>query len=219
MKLTALIGIMLYSVFTASPTLATDVKTTSNKQDMSRPIKILCLGDSLTEGYGLAKEEAWPSLVEQQLQAKGWKNLRAINAGISGSTSASGPGRLKWHLKGSNKPDFLVLALGANDGLRGTTVESTSKNLEEVILAATGAGIKVLLAGMKMPPNYGKAYTEAFEKIFPDLAKKHGLILIPFMLDGVAGDPKLNLPDGIHPNAAGNKIVASTILKYLEPAL
>jgi acyl-CoA thioesterase-1 len=180
-------------------------------------VTVLCLGDSLTEGYGLALDEAYPALVERKLHAEGRTDVRVINAGISGSTSASGPARLRWQLRG--KPDVLLLALGANDGLRGVDLESTRRNLDEVVRLARDAGLRILVAGMKLPPNYGEAYTRAFERMYVELARAHGLALIPFLLEGVAGRADLNLPDGIHPNARGHAIVAETVHRYLRPLL
>jgi acyl-CoA thioesterase-1 len=180
-------------------------------------LTVLCLGDSLTEGYGLALEEAYPALVERRLRAEGRTDVRVINAGISGSTSASGPARLRWQLRG--KPDVLLLALGANDGLRGLDLAATRQNLALVVELARAAGLRILIAGMKLPPNYGADYTRAFERLYADLAAANGLPLIPFLLEGVAGQPELNLPDGIHPNARGQAIVAETVYRHLLPLL
>lgn len=177
---------------------------------------ILFLGDSLTEGYQLDKEEAYPALVEKELKKK-HKDLKVINGGVSGATTASGLKRLDWYLK--SKPDILVLALGANDGLRGTKLETTEKNLASVIEKAQGRGIDVILAGMKMPTNMGEKYRGQFEGMYPKLAKKYSLRLIPFILEGVGGVPSLNLPDGIHPNAKGHEVMAKTVLKVLESEL
>lgn len=177
---------------------------------------ILFLGDSLTEGYQLSKEEAYPALIEKELK-KNNKDIKVINGGVSGATSASGMKRMDWYLKA--KPDILVLALGANDGLRGLKVTETEKNLSQVIEKAQGRGISVILAGMKMPTNMGEAYRSQFENIFPKIAKKYSIKLIPFILEGVGGVPKYNLPDGIHPNAKGHEIMAKTILKVLETEL
>ncbi|MCM2349149.1 MAG: arylesterase [Bacteriovoracaceae bacterium] len=177
---------------------------------------ILFLGDSLTEGYQLSKEEAYPALIEKELK-KNNKDIKVINGGVSGATSASGMKRMDWYLKA--KPDILVLALGANDGLRGLKVTETEKNLSQVIEKAQGRGISVILAGMKMPTNMGEAYRNQFENIFPKIAKKYSIKLIPFILEGVGGVPKYNLPDGIHPNAKGHEIMAKTILKVLETEL
>lgn len=179
---------------------------------------ILCLGDSLTEGYGVPQENSWPTLLQNQLEKSG-KHVRVINSGISGATSASGPSRLKWYLKGDKKPDIMILALGANDGLRGQEVSGMKNNLKKTIEMAKTAGIRTVLAGMKIPPNYGQDYANAFEKAFPDLAKQLNIELIPFLLDGVAARKELNLADGIHPNPAGYEIVIKNVLKTIEPML
>lgn len=177
---------------------------------------ILFLGDSLTEGYQLPKEDAYPSVIERELQKKR-KDIKVINGGVSGATSASGLKRMDWYLKA--KPDIMVLALGANDGLRGMDLKETEKNLSNVIEKAQVQGIKVILAGMKMPTNMGEPYRTNFEKIFPKLAKKYSIKLVPFILEGVGGVPKLNLPDGIHPNPEGHIVMAKNVLKVLEQEL
>jgi acyl-CoA thioesterase-1 len=177
---------------------------------------ILFLGDSLTEGYQLSKEDAYPALIEKELKLKR-PEIKVLNGGVSGATSASGLKRLDWYLKA--RPEFMVLALGANDGLRGLKIESTEKNLVSVIEKAQERKITVVLAGMKMPTNYGEPYRTNFEKMYPRLAQKYHLKLIPFILEGVGGIPKLNLADGIHPNPEGHKIMAQTVLKVLEPLL
>ncbi len=178
--------------------------------------KVLILGDSLTEGYGVALKKAYPSLLEKILTQKG-HSVKIINAGSSGSTTASAYSRMLWHLKG--KPDILLLALGANDGLRGVNLKSTQANLEKTILLAQKNGLKVILAGMKIPINYGPQYRGNFEALFKNLAKKHNITLIPFLLKGVGGHRKLNLPDGIHPNIKGHKKIAETVLPYIEGEL
>ena len=178
---------------------------------------ILFLGDSLTEGHGLSKESSYPSVVEKELLSKGHKDIKVLNGGISGSTSASGLSRLRWFLKA--KPNILVLALGANDGLRGTKIEETKKNLVNIVSLAQKNKMKVILCGMILPPNYGKDYQIKFSNLFVSLAKEYKLKLIPFLLEGVGGVKKLNLADGIHPNEEGYKIVAQNILKVLEKEL
>ncbi|MBF0276558.1 MAG: arylesterase [SAR324 cluster bacterium] len=178
---------------------------------------IVFLGDSLTEGYGLDKSEAFPALFEKELQAEGYKDIKVINAGISGSTSASAISRLKWYLR--IKPSILVIALGANDGLRGLDPDAMKKNLATTIQLALDRKITVVLAGMKIPPNYGLKYTEEFENVYPELSEKFNIPLIPFLLDGVAANPELNLPDGIHPNQKGHEIIARLVLKELRPLL
>ncbi len=181
--------------------------------------RVLCLGDSLTEGYGVAKEAAWPALVQNELRAKGYKDVELINAGISGSTSASAVSRLKWHLKGKDKAQIVLLELGANDGLRGLDLKALRANVTAAVRLAKSSGMKVLLAGMLIPPNYGPAYTKEFGDIFPAVAKEENVALIPFFLDGVAAKPELNLADRIHPNEAGHKIVAKNAIPHLEGLL
>jgi len=178
---------------------------------------VVCLGDSLTEGYGIDPAKAYPVQLQKLLQDRGWTDVEIVNAGISGSTSASGRARLQWQLL--RRPDVVIVALGANDGLRGVELAATQANLSEVIELAKNNGLAVLLAGMKLPPNYGSDYTTRFEKMFIELAEEHEVTLLPFLLDGVAARPELNLPDGIHPNAEGYAIVAETVAKWLTPIL
>jgi acyl-CoA thioesterase-1 len=177
---------------------------------------ILFLGDSLTEGYQLSREEAYPALIEKILKDEK-KEIKVINGGVSGATSASGLKRLDWYLRA--KPDIMVLALGANDGLRGLKLNETEKNLSLVIMKAQERGMIVILAGMKMPTNMGETYRNEFEKIFSTLSKKYSIKLIPFLLEGVGGKPELNLPDGIHPNPKGHKKMADNVLKVLRTEL
>jgi acyl-CoA thioesterase-1 len=178
--------------------------------------KIVCLGDSLTEGYGVSKEQAYPYLLEK-LFIKNQLKVKVINAGISGSTTASAPKRLKWYLRA--KPDIVLLALGANDGLRGVELKTSKANLAKTIEMAQLKKIKVVLAGMKLPPNYGKKYVTEFEKMYSDLAKKYQLTLIPFLLEGVGGQKELNQADGIHPNEKGYQVVAQKLYHQLRPLL
>jgi len=178
---------------------------------------VVCLGDSLTEGYQVEPDHAYPAVVQSRLRGRGWPDIEVVNAGISGSTTASAASRLRWQLR--RKPDVLVLALGANDGLRGIAPQTTKENLGAAIDLARAEGVTVLLAGMKLPPNYGRDHTEAFERVFVDLAGEREVTLIPFLLDGVAADPDLNLPDGIHPTARGYSIVADTVIDHLAPLL
>jgi acyl-CoA thioesterase-1 len=177
---------------------------------------ILFLGDSLTEGYQLSKEEAYPAIIEKILKDEK-KEIKVINGGVSGATSASGLKRLDWYLRA--KPDIMVLALGANDGLRGLKLIETEKNLSQVISKAQERGMIVILAGMKMPTNMGETYRNEFEKIFTSLSKKYSIKLIPFLLEGVGGKPEFNLPDGIHPNPKGHKKMADNVLKVLRTEL
>jgi acyl-CoA thioesterase-1 len=180
-------------------------------------LTVVCLGDSLTEGFGVAPERAWPSLLQERLREAGHPELRVVNAGISGSTSASAVSRLRWQL--AAKPDFVILALGANDGLRGLELDETEKNLSDAIALAKSEGVRVVLAGMQIPPNYGPEYTRRFRELFPALARRFEVALIPFLLEGVAAQPDLNLPDGIHPNAAGYRRVVENVLEVLVPLL
>jgi acyl-CoA thioesterase I len=178
-------------------------------QSLHAGTKILFLGDSLTAGYGIEKPQAFPTLIDEKLKREGYHNIKVINGGISGSTSASATSRLKWYLK--IKPDLMILALGANDGLRGLSVDQLKNNLTACIQLAKGNNIKVVLAGMMMPPNYGEEYTKSFFEVYGKVAEAQNVQLIPFLLKDVAGIPSLNIPDGIHPNEAGHKIVAQTI--------
>lgn len=181
----------------------------------SAPKTILFFGDSLTAGYGLSVEEAFPALIEKKLIKNG-KPSKVINAGLSGETSAGGLSRIDWVLR---KPiDIFVLELGANDGLRGLPLTQTQKNLQAIIdkVKIKYPKAKIVIAGMMVPPNLGPDYTTQFRKIFPDIAKKNNATLIPFLLQDVAGNEKLNLADGIHPNTEGHKIVADNVYKVIS---
>lgn len=177
---------------------------------------LVCLGDSLTAGYGLAPEQAYPARLEARAKAAGlpW---RVVNAGISGDTTAGGLRRLDWALKG--QVDLLFICLGANDGLRGIPPSETEKNLRLLIQKAKAKGIPVVLAGMKLPDNFGKSHQQAFEALYPRLAKSEGVPLLPFLLEGVAMNPRLNQADGIHPTAEGAAKVTDTVWKVLEPRM
>lgn len=179
---------------------------------------ILFFGNSLTAGYGLSPDEAFPSVAAELLQQKG-KAVKVINGGLSGETSAGGLTRIDWMLR--QPVDVFVLELGANDGLRGLPLEQTRTNLQGIInkVKAKNPKVKIVIAGMMVPPNMGPDYSEKFQQLFKDLAQKNQAVLIPFLLEGVAGHAHLNLPDGIHPNVEGHRIVARTVVKYLEPLL
>jgi acyl-CoA thioesterase I len=176
---------------------------------------ILFFGDSLTAGYGLSTEEAFPALVEKKLNEKE-KRCKVINAGLSGETTAGGLARIDWVLR--QPIDVFVLELGGNDGLRGLPLAQTEKNLQAIInkVKAKYPNVKIVMAGMMVPPNMGADYSKRFQTIYPTLAKKNKATLIPFLLEGVGGNEKLNLPDGIHPNPEGHKIVANTIYNKLK---
>jgi acyl-CoA thioesterase I len=179
------------------------------------PKTILFFGDSLTAGYGLSPEEAFPALVEKKLVQNG-KPSKVVNAGLSGETSAGGLSRIDWILR--QPVDIFVLELGANDGLRGLPLDQTQKNLQAIIdkVKARYPKVRVVVAGMMVPPNMGQDYTTKFRKIFPEIAKKNNAVLIPFLLQDVAGNEKLNLADGIHPNVEGHRIVADNVYKVIS---
>jgi len=178
---------------------------------------ILFLGDSLTEGYGLQENESFPSLIESRLATDDMDHVRIINAGISGSTSASGLSRLQWYIR--SRPDLMVLSLGANDGLRGLSIEEMKANLTKTIKYALDNNVQVAITGMLVPPNMGPEYTEAFAQVFPDLAEEYNIPFMPFLLQDVAAIPELNQADGIHPNVEGTKIVAENVYRFLKPLL
>lgn len=180
------------------------------------PKRIVIIGDSVTEGYGVSREQAYPALLQKRAD-KDKKNWQVINAGISGSTSASAVSRVTWHLK--NPPRLIVLALGANDGLRGNETTDIEKNLAAAIELCQQNKVPVMLAGMKMPPNYGAAYKKKFEIIYPRLANRFHIPLLPFLLDGVAGQSGFNLADGIHPNEKGHATIAEKIYPVLSKIL
>lgn len=179
--------------------------------------KMIVLGDSLTEGIGVAKESAYPALLEKKLHEIGKKEWTVMNAGVSGSTTASAVSRMKWLLK--TKPEVILLVLGANDGLRGLKVEDSQKNLAHAIEYAQQQKVRIILGGLYMPPNYGADYTDKFKKMYSSLASQHKVTFVPFVLDKVAGNPKYNLADGIHPNEEGHKIIADNIFQILKGAL
>ena len=175
---------------------------------------ILFLGDSLTEGLGVTKEDAFPKLVETMIQTELKKDITVINGGVSGSTTSDGLDRLKWYMK--KKPSIVFLALGANDGLRGLDLKQSQENLEEIIKYAQDSNAKVLLAGMLIPPNYGPEYSENFRKMYEQLKDKYKLKSMPFLLEGVAGDKELNQRDGIHPNEQGHKIISKNVFEFIK---
>ena len=182
---------------------------------VSRP-RIVFLGDSLSAGYGVTKEQSIPSLVQKHLDAEGY-NYEVVNQGVSGDTSAGGVSRLDWSLGGDVR--ILVIELGGNDGLRGLPVETTKQNIAQIIKTAKQRGVQVLLTGMEAPPSYGPLYTAEFRQLFRALAREHDVAFMPFFLEGVAGNPVLNQPDGIHPNPEGAVIVEQAVWKSLKPLL
>ena len=178
----------------------------------ARPV-VVVLGDSLAAGYGVDKEESFPSLLEKKFKSDK-VDMKVINAGLSGSTSASGPSRMNWQLKA--KPTHLLLELGANDALRGIDPADTTESLRKTIKIALDNHITVFILGMKAPPNYGKEFTLKFESIYINLSKEFKLDRFPFLLEGVAGDAALNQGDGIHPNAKGHQIIADHLYTFLK---
>ncbi len=183
--------------------------------DAEAPV-IVALGDSLTAGLGLLPDEAYPALLEERLRREGY-GYRILNAGVSGDTTAGGLRRVDWVLR--SRPAIVIVALGANDGLRHQSVTAMRDNLVAIVRRLRAAGADVLLAGARVPPNYGDEYGRAFAAVFRDVARATGIPLMPFLLDGVAGDPRLNQPDGIHPTAEGQHVIADRLWPYLKPLL
>lgn len=183
---------------------------------LADPPRILVLGDSLSAGYGLPADQSFPSQLEAALRARGHP-VTVINAGVSGDTTAGGLARLDWVL--SDRPDFAVVELGANDGLRGLDPDQTFANLLAIVGRLRQAGIPVLLAGMLAPPNLGRDYQQAFADAYVRVLQHHPVIFYPFFLDGVAADRSLNQADGIHPTAQGVRVIVDNILPYVERML
>lgn len=179
----------------------------------NRPIKIVAFGDSLTAGYRLAPDQAFPIRLAAKLKAAG-HDVTVANAGVSGDTTAAGLARIDWAVP--DDTDAVILELGANDALRGLAPAEARKNLEAIITRLKAKGAEVLLTGMRAPANYGQDFVAAFDPIFPDLAAKHDLLLYPFFLDGIALDASLNLDDGIHPNARGVDVIVERITPKVE---
>jgi len=180
------------------------------------PASVVFLGDSLTRGYGLDMEQAFPALIAGEIE-KQELPFKVVNAGVSGMTSAGGLERLDWVL--SDKARVLVVALGGNDGLRGLSPSATESNLDQIVSRSLQMKIVTLLAEMQMPPNYGPEYAQAFRDVFKRVAQRHDVHLIPFLLSGVAGLPEMNQSDGIHPNADGQKVLAANVWRHLGPVL
>ena len=177
---------------------------------------VVAFGDSLTAGLGVTPEDSYPARLEARLRAEGYA-YRVVNAGASGDTTAGGLRRVDWALK--NKPDLVIVALGANDALRAQDLASVRANLDAIVARFQKAGARVLLIGMEVPPNYGARYASEFRKIYTEVARKRNVAFMPFLLDGVAGNPALNQPDGIHPTAEGYRIVVDRLWPYLQPLL
>ncbi len=177
---------------------------------------ILAFGDSLTAGFGVEDAQSYPSKLQDIIRQNGYPH-KVVNGGVSGDTTAGGVRRINWLMK--HNPKIVILELGANDGLRGLPLEEMESNLERIINVCADGGAKVLLAGMKIPPNYGEEYTVGFEKVYDRLAEKHQLPLLPFFLEGVAGQREFTQPDGLHPIGPGYSVVAQTVWKHLKPLI
>ncbi|WP_231625557.1 arylesterase [Pedobacter sp. R20-19] len=194
------------------------VDQSTSKANDAKVKNILFFGTSLTAGYGLDPTEAYPALIQNRIDSLKMP-YKVINGGLSGETSAAGKSRISWLLK--QPIDVFVLELGANDGLRGLPVAQTTKNLQSIIdsVKTKYPNVKMVMAGMQVPPNMGAKYAEDFKNIFPNLAKKNDMALVPFLLDKVGGVPKLNQEDGIHPTAEGDKILAENVWVILKDVI
>ena len=177
---------------------------------------VLAFGDSLTAGYGVKDEESYPSKLQEKISSAGFPH-KVVNAGVSGDTTAGGVRRIRWLMK--HEPEIVILALGANDGLRGLSIDEMRKNLEIMITICREHNAQILLAGMKALPNYGEDYMREFETVFPELAEKHELIFLPFLLEGVAGEREYTQSDGLHPLASGYNIITDLVWQRLKPML
>jgi acyl-CoA thioesterase-1 len=190
----------------------------TSEESTGKKKSIVFFGNSITAGYGLQLSEAFPALIQHKIDSLQLP-YTAINAGVSGETSADGVARIDWILR--QPVDIFVLELGGNDGLRGIPVSETKKNLQLIMdkVKAKNPSCQIVLAGMQIPPNMGKRYTDEFRNMYPELAKKNDVRLIPFLLEGVGGEARLNLEDGIHPTAEGHTILAQNVWSVLEPML
>jgi acyl-CoA thioesterase I len=199
--------------------LETEMATQPSRREVygstERP-RIVAFGNSLTAGLGVAQTDSYPAQLQRTLDAAGYA-YRVVNAGVSGDTTAGGVRRVSWVL--TSKPAIVILELGANDGLRGLSLHETEANLEKIIQQFQQASVTVVLAGMKLPPNYGQEYTDGFEALYRAVAKQYHLTLIPFFLDGVAGSSSLNQADGIHPTGEGYRLIVERVFPVLEPLL
>ena len=212
----SLISVIRYSVAGALVNAALLLAVLGPAPAAAEPARILALGDSLTAGRGLERQDSFPAQLQRALNRDGFDAV-VSNAGVSGDTSAGGRTRLDWVL--AEKPSVAIVELGANDGLRGLDPETTFANLDAIVERLEGAGVAVLLTGMRAPPNLGREYGRAFAALYPRLAAKHGVVLYPFFLEGVAADPALNQDDVIHPNALGVAVIVERILPYVKRVL
>ena len=196
---------------------AANASEQATSAEKSTAPRIIFLGDSLTAGLGLDINHSFPSVIQERLKREGYA-FEVVNAGVSGDTSAGGLRRLEWAMADGD-PKVLVVALGGNDGLRGLPPEQLEQNLAAIIEGGQKRGLKVILAGMEAPPNFGADYTARFRAVYPTLARRYDIPLIPFLLEGVAGDPAFNQSDGIHPNQRGAQVVADLVWRTLQPTL
>jgi len=220
-KSTLIAGIIiLFSACTDNKKPASSNQNNNAKESVTNTKKktIVFYGNSLTAGYGVSPSEAFPAIIQKKIDSLGLP-YQVINAGVSGETSSGGKTRIDWILR--EPVDIFILELGANDGLRGTPLSETKKNLQDIIdkVKAKYPDTKLVFAGMEIPPNMGQAYTTEFRNIYTDLAAKNKMTLIPFLLEGVGGEPELNQADGIHPTAEGHHIVAGNVWKQLKKLL
>lgn len=197
-----------------APSTTTAKATAPTPTPVATRRRIVALGDSLTAGLGLSPDQAYPALLQQRLKSEGL-DFEVVNAGVSGDTSAGGLQRLDWALQGDVR--ILIVALGGNDGLRGLPADALKKNLSEIVERAQARNVRVILAGMEAPPNYGRDYIVSFHKVYPAVAAHYKIPFVPFLLQNVAGSSELNQPDGIHPTAAGARIVADNVWAVLKP--
>ena len=209
-------GPFMTIIFACAAALAAMIAPFPEAQAQGQTIRLVALGDSLSAGYGLPQEAAFPVVLERALKAKGYK-VEVANAGVSGDTSSGGLDRLDWSVPDGT--DGVILELGANDMLRGLDPAVTRKSLETIVERLKARNIPVMLAGMYASRNLGPDYTAKFDAIYPDIAKKHDLVLYPFFLDGIVGDRTLNLPDGMHPTAKGVEVIVARILPTVESFL
>jgi acyl-CoA thioesterase-1 len=209
-------GPFMTIIFACAAVLVAVIAPLPAAHAQNNPIRLVALGDSLSAGYNLPQEAAFPVALERALKAKGYR-VEVANAGVSGDTSSGGLDRLDWSVPDGT--DGVILELGANDMLRGLDPAGTRKNVEAIVERLKSRNIPVMLAGMYASRNLGPEYVQKFDSIYPDIAKKHDLVLYPFFLDGVAGDRSLNLPDGMHPTAKGVEIIVERILPSVESFL
>ena len=204
---------MRNSRFKRAAVIVAAILTLASGSVCAAPVKILAFGTSLTQGYGLPPGTEYTTVLQEKLKAVG-VDARIVNAGVSGDTSADGLSRLDWSL--ADKPQAAIVEMGSNDALRGLAPAQTEKNLNAILAKLKAAHVAVLFCGMHAPRNLGPEYAAQFDAIYPKLAKQYGVLFYPFILDGVALNPKLNQADGIHPNPAGVKIIVSRILPYVQ---